>query len=62
MSASKKDYIAIAAILRQRADQEDETVRGAIYDLAGDLADYFAEVNPSFNHERFEKAVKGGAA
>lgn len=62
MSASKKDYIAIAAILRQRAEQEDETIRGAIYDLAGDLADYFAEVNPNFNHERFEKAVKGGAA
>lgn len=60
MSASKKDYIAIAAILRQRADQEDETVRGAIYELADNMADYFAEACPNFNHERFEKAVKGG--
>lgn len=62
MSASKKDYIAIAAILRQRADQEDETVRGAIYELADNMADYFAEACPNFNHERFEKAVKGDAA
>lgn len=60
MSTSKKDYIAIAAILRQRAEDEDETVRGAIYALAGDLADYFAESNPLFDHGRFEAAVKGG--
>lgn len=62
MRASKKDYIAIAAILRQRAEQEDEAVRGAIYELAGNLADYFAEANPRFDHRRFEAAVKGGAA
>lgn len=60
MIASKKDYIAIAAILRQRAEQEDEAARGAIYALAGDLADYFAETNPLFDHGRFETAVKGG--
>lgn len=60
MSTSKKDCIAIAAILRQRAEDEDETVRGAIYALAGDLADYFAEMNPNFDHGRFEQAVKGG--
>lgn len=62
MSMSKKDFEAIASILRQQADGEDETARGAIYELACNLADYFAEVNPNFNHERFEKAVKGGAA
>lgn len=60
MSTTKKDYIAIAAILRQRAEDEDEAARGAIYAVAGDLADYFAEANPLFDHGRFEAAVKGG--
>lgn len=60
MSNSRQDYIAIAAILRQRAEDEDETARGASYALAGDLADYFAEINPLFDHGRFEAAVKGG--
>ena len=60
MSMSKKDFEAIASILRQQADGEDETARGAIYELAGNLADYFAETNPLFDHGRFETAVKGG--
>lgn len=62
MSMSKKDFAAIAGILRQQADGEDEITRGAIYELADNMADYFAEACPNFNHERFEKAVKGGAA
>lgn len=60
MSTTKKDYEAIAAILWRHADNsEDEATRAAVYAVADDLSDHFAETNPAFSHSRFEAAVRG---
>lgn len=56
MSMSRKDYVAIAAIIKERAAAEDETARGAIRDLATALAYDFGRKNPSFDKVRFMKA------
>lgn len=62
MSTTKKDFQAIAGILRARAQAtEGHEARETVYAVAGDLADYFADQNPKFDYGRFEAAVRRGA-
>ncbi len=56
MSMSRKDYVAIAAIFKERAASEDDTTRFAIRELAIALAYDFGSKNPLFDEVRFMKA------
>lgn len=53
---TKKHFIAIAAIIKQAQHLSNV---GKI-DVAVDLADYFATINPLFDHDRFIKAATVG--
>ena len=53
---SKKDYIAIAAILKQ---SRDDSYRQSVVYVAEQLAVYFKQDNPRFDTDRFINAVIG---
>ena len=58
---SKKDYVAIAAIIKKaRVDGDGYTmVDYALTKMAKDLCVYFQTDNPGFDCSRFMKAVRG---
>lgn len=62
MSMSKKDYVAIAAILKCKienasaADEPTKLYRNGVISTAFDLAGYFAASNDKFDRARFLKA------
>lgn len=59
---SKKDYIAIAAIIKGQVvthpgeNASELFVRASLNDLANDLGDYFKRENASFDFHRFKIA------
>ena len=58
MAMSKKDYIAIAAVMASYHEQGSAGVRLMVEHLADDLSRVFAADNPRFDHDRFLSAVK----
>jgi hypothetical protein len=57
---SRKDYEAIAKILRTFRDEQRSPkydIDAMVADLSWSLADYLQSDNPAFNRERFLKAV-----
>lgn len=58
MTMNKKDYEAIARILRRRAPNFWTSAHETIADIAKDLADYFEKQNPLFNRKKFFKASR----
>lgn len=57
---SRKDYEAIAALLRDHADTLSDPTQApdiAVRDLMDGMADLFAADNPNFDRERFLKAA-----
>lgn len=67
MATSKKDYVAIAAMLRDEREQfegpnGDANVQHgasiAVASIQKKLAHYFESVNPAFDRARFEKACR----
>lgn len=59
MSMSKKNYVAIAAIIqnaRANTSPEDKVAREAITYIASDLARVFARDNSRFNSDKFLRA------
>lgn len=52
---SRKDYVAIANVLR-RADTGDQTGENMIRTIAGGLASHFRADNVAFDTERFYEA------
>ena len=54
MSLSRKDYIAIADIIRTRGTSNENQVEN----IKSDLAEYFQEDNPNFDKEKFWKACE----
>jgi len=52
MSMTRKDFKAIAKILREYTDQSDFD-----FPLVQVLANYFKEVNPNFNRCKFMEAA-----
>lgn len=60
---SKKDYEAIAALLRDHADTTADPTQAvdiAVRDLVDGMADLFYADNPRFNREKFILAALGG--
>jgi len=60
---SRQHYKAIAEIIAKQksANAQDgtdtsEAINFVLFQLFADLADYFAQDNPHFNQEKFEKA------
>ena len=56
MSTSRKDYEAIARLVKEQASVEDTTGAYALREFAIKLACYFAEDNPRFEQSKFMKA------
>lgn len=59
---SKKDYVAIAALLRDHAETIMDPTQApdiALRDLVDGVADLFAADNPRFDRERFLNAALG---
>ena len=54
MSMTRKDFEAIAHILREKGLVIDH--KETIYELANDLARYFKQANPSFDKVKFIRA------
>jgi len=54
---SKKDYIAIAEIIRLRKIGESEAGNSAIMSVVSGLADYFKQDNTNFDQEKFYQAI-----
>lgn len=53
----RKDYKAIAGIIRQSyQDEPTQSGRGAVIQLAGSFANMLANDNPLFDRERFMTA------
>lgn len=60
---SRKDYVAIAALVRDLADTTSDPTQAvdiAVRDLIDGLANLFAGDNPNFNREKFIHAALGG--
>lgn len=59
---TKTHFEAIARILNAQTPwgdpERDEVAAMTISDIASDLADYFASVNPNFSRQRFLDAVE----
>ena len=53
---TKKDYIAVAAVVRQEYGSASDEERGVIEDIAGQLARVFAADNGRFDRGRFLRA------
>jgi len=59
---SKKDYEAFAAMVKNRSEEcayyslDKVEYRGALEDIAQDMADHFAAGDPRFDRARFLKA------
>lgn len=59
MSASKKDFEAVAASIRQvRGMYPDEVAQNALNAVVVYLCHDFAAMNPRFDAERFRKACE----
>lgn len=61
--ATRKDYVAIAAIVKRlRVDEANQPGTGlqVLDNLETDLCRYFKENNESFNADLFRKAAQGG--
>lgn len=56
---TRKDFEAIAAILRDHIPVQGEAVDITHADLTSDLADYFKDANPRFDRARFILAANG---
>jgi hypothetical protein len=59
---SRKDYVAIAALLRDHANTLSDPTQAwdiAVADLVNDVADLFAADNPNFDRRRFLEAATG---
>lgn len=58
---SKKEYIKIAGILRNRIleTRPDSNKHVVVLDIITDLCVYFKQDNPGFNVDTFNKAVYG---
>lgn len=56
MATSKKDFEAIAAILKRTANTYCCDGADAVEEITEALADYFRTGNPAFDRERFLKA------
>lgn len=56
MSTSRKDYVAIAAILLKARTPDDDISLQLTYDIAIQIADYFRKQNGAFDEDRFLKA------
>lgn len=63
MATSKKDYIAVAAAIKDTMNdykgatvERQEGARGAARLIAAELAAYFITTNPHFNNSTFFKA------
>lgn len=54
---TRKDFEALAAILKTAYDKADPYHEGAIVDVAEDIADHCGSVNPRFNREKFFEAA-----
>ena len=53
---SRKDYIAIAAILKRHNEGQPKVVGSLIYKITADVASYLSGDNPNFDQSRFFKA------
>jgi len=55
MSMSRRDFEAIAKIIRENITESEEEARSFIYtgDLVDQLCNYFSTRNPRFNEFRF---------
>ena len=66
---TRRDYIALAEILRTHKTAAHDYVNplssalvgGVIDNLIADIVDYLAERNPRFDRERFNAAVGDGS-
>ena len=50
---TKKDYIAIAEIIKTKLDQDEITETSLIFKFIQSMADYFEQDNPRFNRGKF---------
>ncbi|WP_164893172.1 MULTISPECIES: hypothetical protein [unclassified Mesorhizobium] len=53
---TKKDFIAIAKLFKQRKEFCSDESQDDLLTLAGDLADYCKTTNPEFDRKRFMTA------
>lgn len=53
---SRKDYVAIAAVIRLYVGLADANTLDALRGVARGMADIFANDNPRFNRDRFYAA------
>jgi len=53
---SRKDYVAIAAILHDIDTEYDDGEEAVVRVIARELADYFKSDNPNFDRDRFYEA------
>lgn len=51
--STKKDYEAIAKVIREQSNEEGDINRD---NLVGELSDYFEEDNPNFDRDLFYEA------
>lgn len=56
---SRKDYVAIADVLRLKYEEGDASVKSTVEAIARGLCNLFAADNASFDRQRFLKAVHG---
>lgn len=56
MATSKKDFEAIARILKRAANTARGSQGDVVEDISEALADYFRTGNPAFDRERFLQA------
>lgn len=53
MATSKKNYVAVAAAIRESVRPATAETAGSIRELAARLANIFAADNPRFDRQRF---------